>query len=628
MVREVYKGYERPLVRVVHGLPISWEPVVATLYDPYIRSAVWSPCNRFIAVAKDAEVELRDATTLALLNTFERPRLRPPCRSPSLTFSPDSRLLARVDSEQSAPTTSTTRCTSWDLKAGGSVEVDINLPAGSAIKSDFVPVYSKDGTMLAVVSSDIHNKAEIITFDLSAKRAHIYPLSEERIIPPIWTRDEFLRFATVEPGHITIWETDFTFTHSSKVVVKPLPTPDKNSHRVSIRFLFLPTHSQLAISIRRTLLIWDARDSKLLTKISGAEPSHMSFSSDGLFFACVHGNNEEVCVWKRSLSGYILHQRLAFDPFPLQLTLSPDGASGIIRLDFTIRLWHTKDPILSSLPTVARSGFVLEFSPCETLVAFARQFDNTVTVLHIQSGDPQLTIDTGMRVQYLGVTRSTIVVADKERVVTWNVVAGDRAGINDSVQTATFDLSQPYSGVNSLSISPDLSRVVTLRIMDQALRRIEIYDVSTGRCLTGVIFDTIREGMLKSPSFPMDSRSLTQAEDSFPERMWFTPDGRDIWSGSYLHGWEIIGDNESGTMGLQPLRRTTPLPGIFPWESSLGYKVTGDGWILSPTQKRLAWLPHEWRSYEQGITWSGRFLGLGGEGLREAVILEFFRSTD
>ena len=509
MVREMYKGYERPLVRVVHGLPTSWEPVVATLYDEKISRAVWSPCNKFIAVAKHAKVELRDATTLGLLNTFECSPLLPG-PPPSLTFSPDSRLLARVDSERSVSTTSRTRCTSWDLRAGGSVEVIINFPRRSVIKSDSVPVYSKDGTMLAVVYSGSFEKADIITFDLSAKHTHIYPVSEGGIIPPIWTRDEYLRFATVKPGHITIWEVDFTFTHSSKVVVKPLPTLGNSIDQLSLQFLFLPTHFRLAVSFSKTLLVWDVRDSKLLMKTSAQKPSCMSFSSDGLFFACLLGIDGEACVWKESLSGYILHQRLVFSHFSPQLSLSSDGASGIIRLDSTIRLWHTKDPILSSLPTPAPRAFVLGFSPCQTLAAFARRMENTVTVLNLQSGDPQLTIDTGMEVRCLEVTRSTIVVASGERVATWNVVVGDaRAGINDSVQVATFDFPPPSSVVKSLSISPDLSRVVTLRATRWDPWRVEIYDVSTGRCLAGTTLD---KGMLKSPSLPTDSRSLMQAK--------------------------------------------------------------------------------------------------------------------
>ena len=504
MVRQIYKRYERPLVRVVHGSPTSWGPVVAAMYDADIHRAVWSPCNRFIAVTKKAAAELRDAVTLALLNTFECPSPEPL----SLNFSPDSRLLAGFTSG---------RCTSWDLRTGGSVEVGINLPDELyAINSNFIPVYSTDAKMIAVVSADNRSETVIITFDLFTRRAHLHPVSEGRVIPPIWTRGEFLRFATVEPGHITIWEANFTFTHPPKAV-ESLPTLDDIS--AFARFLFLPTHSRLAIASPGTLLVWHARDSKLLLKISDSDPSDISFSSDGRFFACLFRPDGEVRVWKESLSCYILHQRLMFSSLPRRPGpfLSPDGTSGIICSYSTVRLWHTKHPVLPSHPIPAarlHREFVLEFSPCGTLAAFTRELENTVTVLNLQSSGPQLVVDADMEVRSLGVTGSTIVVVGRERIIAWNVVAGNaRAGINDSVRIVTFDSSPPsFFGPPFLwmSTSPDLSRIVALGFSQSADRSpvgVQIYDMSTGRCLAGAALDI---GMLKS--LPVDSRLLIQAK--------------------------------------------------------------------------------------------------------------------
>ena len=111
-------------------------------------------------------------------------------------------------------------------------------------------------------------------------------------------------------------------------------------------------------------------------------------------------------------------------------------------------------------------------------------------------------------------------------------------------------------------------------------------------------------------------------------RAWLTPDGREIWGTSYLNpsvrgGWEVIEDGESDTTKLRPLVATTCPPGVFPWQSPHGYEVTHDGWVLSPTQKRLLWLPRRWRSVAQYRTWGGRFLGLFHPGIPEVVILEF-----
>ena len=62
---------------------------------------------------------------------------------------------------------------------------------------------------------------------------------------------------------------------------------------------------------------------------------------------------------------------------------------------------------------------------------------------------------------------------------------------------------------------------------------------------------------------------------------------------------------------------------IFPL-SNHDYEVTDDGWVLSPSRKRLLWLPHRWRSKEEHRRWDGRFLGLLDGQLAEVVILEFF----
>ena len=421
-------------MRVVHGLSTSWGPVVATVYDEDLYGTVWSPCNRFIAVATREAVEIRDAVTLALLNTFESPS--PPVLS--LNFSPDSRFLARFASGH---------WISWDLKTGESVGVDVDLPAEPYLgRRDPLSVCSIDGKVVAVVSPDGRDKSNIVTYDRSATRARVYPVSEGRVIRPIWTHGEFLRFAAAKSGRVTIWEVDFALA-LPPVAVKPLPTPDEIVDLAD--FLFLPTLSRLGIAFPGTLLVWDARDSKLLLKISSPDPSDMSFSSDGLFFACLpKSSGGEVCVWKESLSGYVLHQQLAFAspnwyPGPF---LSPDGASVIVCLDSTLHLWHTKDPILSGRPipdTSPRREFVLEFSPTGTSAAFTGKSGDTVTILGLQSGDPRLLIDAGVEVRCLGLTGTTIVVAGEERILVWNVTAAEktRVGIDDSVRIATFDYS-------------------------------------------------------------------------------------------------------------------------------------------------------------------------------------------
>ena len=108
----------------------------------------------------------------------------------------------------------------------------------------------------------------------------------------------------------------------------------------------------------------------------------------------------------------------------------------------------------------------------------------------------------------------------------------------------------------------------------------------------------------------------------------FTPDGREIWGVSAkdhspMRGWQVIENSESGAINLLPLSPSKSPSVAPPWQSSRGYEVTDDGWILSSTRKRLLWLPHRWRSDERSRTWNGQFLGLRHRELRDIVILEF-----
>src|ERR1700753_2344077 len=51
ITHEMYKKHASPFVRVVQGMPDSWERVIATAtFRHDVSDAVWSPCNRFIAV--------------------------------------------------------------------------------------------------------------------------------------------------------------------------------------------------------------------------------------------------------------------------------------------------------------------------------------------------------------------------------------------------------------------------------------------------------------------------------------------------------------------------------------------------------------------------------------------------
>ncbi|KAF9641908.1 hypothetical protein BDM02DRAFT_3026564 [Thelephora ganbajun] len=234
--------------------------------------------------------------------------------------------------------------------------------------------------------------------------------------------------------------------------------------------------------------------------------------------------------------------------------------------------------------------------------------DETVVVLDLKSGTVKLAIDTGMEVCAVGVAGSSIVVVGEEKIVTWNLPAGirvlnPRANVNDSVLTTMLN-HPPFPHFVSgpiTPVSPCLHHVAIVEERyDTRHNRLHLYDVPTGQCLASVETEPfINPG--------------------------FTLDGREVWCippNGKADGWKIIEDSESDITKLERLESSIHPSSELPWESSCGYKVTDDGWVLSPSGKRLLWLPPSWRLDVQGRMWSGRFLALLDWTLLEPVILE------
>ena len=593
----------------MRGLPSSWDPTAATLYSetrPF--AAVWSPCNRVIVTVDPKSVVILDAATLGRLDTFAIPSQYLDDGNWRPSLSPDGHCLTLIGREQ---------LISWDLQTGGPLgAIPLGLERGCP--AAFSSTYSEDGKVVAVVYSDSNplNRfdAFIRTYDLSGTEASPRCAPKGRIIPPIWTHGKCIRFVIINRGSVTMSEVEFTLKNPP-VEVESLPIADKIVDGQS--FLFLPSLSRLAFTLGDTIQVWDAKAAKLLLESelpsfpslsSFHDPPIGSFSSDGRFF--VHANTYFgiTRVWKESPVGYVLHQKLSFpaSDFHLLPRLSPSGESIFMSPDCrAYHLWHTRDQVLS-LPSVSKNNFTLAFSPDESLVAFARQAENLVTVFNPFTGDLRSAVDTNMGVVCLGMTRSALIVVGEEKIVSWDLPGGDcafNANINHSVWTT---IPNPREGAFiCMSISPDFSYIAAQSEDYYHEDRLRIFDMSTGR-------------------------RLTNAHVRVAGQSWvgFTLEGREVWtarrwSDLEFIGWKIIEDSGSGSIQLELWDGIVRPSVLLPWESRRGYEVTGDGWVLSATQKRLLWLPHRWRSEREHRVWSGRFLGLLHEELSDVVILEF-----
>ena len=445
--------------------------------------------------------------------------------------------------------------------------------------------------------------ATITTYSvLSGARISFHSVKEV-VTPAIWTHGECLRFTTVEPRSLTIWEVGFT-SRQPPTKVDSLRTPDGFTSR-GFR-VFSPTLSRLVFVFKGRVLVWDTQHSKILPDFADATyPQQASFSPDGRFIVCSVGG-PEVHLWKEFPDGYLLHQKFITGAEFTSPIVSPDGES-IVTFDGPIvQLWHTADsPTSPSEVSIqsfqgTRQDFVLEFPPGEELVAVVRRGDSTITVLDLKSGDVRVAIDAGMGVHGMRIIGSAIVGAGDGKVITWDLPAGDNtlnARINtiDSVRSNVFSHSESVMTLY-ISISPNLEHIATKRFSED----LYVYNMHTG-----------------------DLPAIAKSRGTVPG---FTPDGRVVWCcsvGGTVDLWRIAGGGTPDLQELRSLKSTDGPPEGFPWRSSHGYQVTDDGWIVNSGKKRLLWLPHHWRSRDLfDRTWRGKFIALSHRELPEAVVLE------
>jgi len=612
IVHELYKPYVRPLARVVYGLPISWEPIVATVrHRDRVKKVAWSPCSRFIAVALSESIEVLDAVTLERLHSFTCPCI---LSTRWLSFSLDSRSLTQFHDY----------CvfTIWDLQTGGRISdipsTDISLPLY------FSSAYSMDGKMVVVaLCANLYNTSFSTYNLLLGTHQYFHSVSEGRIVAPIWTHGEFIRFVTVKPRSITIHQVGFGSKHTL-AELESLPAPDNVGSGES---LFLPTCPRLTFILEEAVLVWDARDSKIILNfVGGGKPGGLSFSSDGRFFAC-GTTGRGIHLWKEVPTGYVLHRKLVSNASPKlpyhidsgsRPLLSPNGESIITSRDSNTQLWRTTDPIasLSSVPTqpVKETRLILTLSPDESLAAVARFGDNIATIIDLRSGDPRLIMDAGTRICGLGVTGNTVVVVDDGAIITWNLPAEDgvldaRMNTDDSVRTIMFNHPKSpairslclsiFPNLNYIAIGREVHRSDDLQICGLKFCDLQIYDMSTTKYLASTTWQAWEKDW---PSFTLGEQEVWVPGSIFRSQ-----------------GWKIVKDTKSDVVGLEPLEEADMIPDR---SSHHAYEVTDDGWILNSRKTRLIWLPHHWRKCRFVYSQGGRFLALLDDGLPEPIILE------
>ena len=564
---------------------MSWDPAIATLkWSHEIDCAMWSPCSKFVAIASYVGVQIFDGATFKPLKA-----LTSLLDTKFLCFSPKNHLLACNHSGE---------LVIWDLQTGLQVS-RISMDSVSMMDPKST-TYSECGMMFGVLSTD--GEAGVIsTYAMLSSAPTHHPVKGD-VMDTVWTYGEYLQFATLGPGSITIWKVGFASKHPP-TEAKLLTSP--NDFDSSEEFIFLPTLFQLAFIHQDTVYVWDAQHSKLLLNYVDIEsPTQMTFSPDGHFFACGAGPTPEIHLWEVSPTGYILNRKLLSgvggDCTPL---LSPNRQSIVVSSHKTLQSWYTIDSTTSSLAQAFQSegNSILKFSPEGSLGVVTEVGNKTAKILDLKTSVTQWTIDAGMEIYGLGIAGSAITIVCGGNIITCNLPAEDhvlngRENTNDSIQTTSFDF-QECEGVYSALVSPNSDYIATI-VGRNGDRHLDIYEVSTGKYLAG--------GKTKG------------------YKHWFTPDGLGVlaYGVGTVVKWAIVRHHESGMAWLVPSRLTGDPPGGFPWNSSHGHQVMDDGWILSSGGKQLFWLPPYWQLDIEDRMWSGCFLAFLHWELPEVVILE------
>jgi len=653
----LYESHAHPFIRVVQGAPMSWDTNAATATrSPGIDRAVWSPCGRFIAITWDhaRRVDILDPVAFQPLQTFGDGLYGSWIHVQ--IFSPDSHTLTCagvfIESQE-------VLIVSWDLQTGGVVtaikhslqgpgsNIDVhtsNMPPAPPKYSASSITYSANGKMVGVLYSGTSSSKISIYDVVSGTHMHSHSLNGgNQPNDKIWTQGESLQFITVDVVTVVIWEVGFT-SGAAPMEVERLTLPIHPIHREHRYIQLNPTTpSRYVLFLWNGVLVWDPHNSKPMLRCTDTRfQPEMSFSSDGCFFACLAAGSG-IYLWKESPTGYILHGILESNTTHAPL-LSPNGESIAAFSNHTIRLWHTKGFATTPPRTLTHTSqlttdFLLDFSPDGVLAVVARKEDNKAIVLNPNSGVHWLTIDAGMAVYGLQVTRDTVIIVGGWRATAWNLPMGnnasdDRVDLKGGSWTINLHKSWPDRAiVLGASISPDFRQIALSAWSTAFGRLVYVYSTSTGVHLAHTT------AFSNTPWFSPDGCSIWNIGDNgepfvkapSSERDWYkfirytmncsedyTEDGGEECGGD---SDEVQAQEAIGQVGESFIPIEHPGEG-YPWASSCGYQVTDDWWILDPDRKRLLMLPPPWRSYPLLRVWKGQFLALLHGGLLEPVILK------
>ena len=210
--------------------------------------------------------------------------------------------------------------------------------------------------------------------------------------------------------------------------------------RLGSKITFLPSTYCISILDSQRLCVLDIRNSDCLLEEWDYFASPQ-FSSDGSFFAALHGNR--ILIWKRTSGSYTFfgYGDIWFLSHEDTFRFSPTLSSILSHHKNFLWVWCLHD---SSTTHRSRCKYAAISRSCSHIVT-AYESESTVTIINLHSQVPSQFINTGVEIDGLVITGNVILVADSFKTVAWlltgagmvdGVFYNKRADHNDSIWTA------------------------------------------------------------------------------------------------------------------------------------------------------------------------------------------------
>jgi len=384
-------------------------------------------------------------------------------------------------------------------------------------------------------------------------------------------------------------------------------------------FSFSPVSFHASFLTTREVVILNVQDLEILLRIEetvGQRSGH--FSPDGCFFAYIT-QYDEIRVWKNTSTGYV-----PWSNFVTQFSLfknfafSPSAISILSWTNYGMELLdnHLRPPSPKNTRHRRETGVhLVAYSADGTHIATAWSLEGVVTILDPLLDTPQQSINTNMRILDIKIFDNALFVVDEHELVSWGLGVGGTGHDAHCTRRATID------GISAIGVSlrtgwfklsNDCSQIAVA-----AGRTVSLYDIKTQEILNEYTMENMEENILGGCTVG---------------NIWdirFSPDGRQLWlllNGGFRRPYcatlHTTKDWRSAEVTKELLEDGWSLDSRFP---PPGYRLRlGSGWVEGPGDRRLLWLPPNWRTGHMAeAMWDSNFLALVDDRHPEPIIIKF-----